>query len=253
MTPTFKYEKLLWKRGFKIVAGMDEVGRGCFAGPVVAGAVAFARFVGSEKWEVSGLEGIKIDDSKKLTERQRLVADEWIKQNSLTWGVGRASVAEINKKGMAKATASAFRRAARSAQDRTRNRVDYLLIDAFFIPYIRQFPSWSKSSRKTLNNKLNGKNLNKFGEISWTKNLRQLPIIDGDAKSFSIAAASIIAKVYRDALMTKLSKNRNYKKYNWNKNKGYGTKEHQEVILKYGTTRYHRKQFVQTFKDRIKD
>lgn len=253
MTPTFKYERLLWKKGFKIIAGMDEVGRGCFAGPVVVGAVAFDKVVSGGLLVVGSDKKIRVDDSKKLTEKQRGLAAKWIKENSLTWGVGMATVTEINKKGIGRATASAFRRAVWSAQKRTSNRVDYLLIDAFFIPYIRRFPSGAKSGQKALKSRFNGKDLKKSNEISWAKNLRQLPIIDGDAKSFSIAAASIIAKVYRDSLMAKLSVKGNYRKYGWDRNKGYGTKQHREAILKYGITRYHRKQFVQTFLEKTKD
>ncbi|MDP3955217.1 MAG: hypothetical protein Q8Q15_02550, partial [bacterium] len=75
----------------------------------------------------------------------------------------------------------------------------------------------------------------------------QKGVIHGDQKSISIAAASILAKVYRDKLMQSLSKQSKYKKYGWGKSKGYGTKEHQKAILKYGLTRYHRKEFVRTF------
>lgn len=95
----------------------------------------------------------------------------------------------------------------------SKKSIDFLLIDAFYLPY--------------------------------TKGLRrknQLAIIKGDQKSFSIAAASIIAKVYRDNLMVKLS--RKYEKYGWRKNKGYGTKKHIQAIKKWGITRLHRKQFL---------
>lgn len=229
--PNFYYEKRLWKKGFKIVAGVDEVGRGCFAGPIVAAAVAFTPAICDMLYEIR--DTIKIDDSKKLTERQRIITNKWIKENAATWGIGEASVAEINRLGMARATRSAFRRAVAKANIRAHARIDFLLIDAFYIPYIRGFPMRRKYIRKK--HKLRD------------SRARQLAIVNGDEKSFSIAAASIIAKVYRDRLMEKLGKRKNFQKFTWGQNKGYGTKAHREAILKYGTTRYHRKQFVETF------
>ncbi len=74
-----------------------------------------------------------------------------------------------------------------------------------------------------------------------------MAIVKGDERSISVAAASIIAKVYRDSLMKKIGQRRRYKKYHWEKNKGYGTKEHRDAILKHGTTGYHRKQFVKNY------
>lgn len=187
-----------------MIAGVDEVGRGCFAGPVVAGCVAF--------WQIPN--NIKINDSKKLNPKQRERAAFWIKRNALCYGIGKASVAEINKLGIKKASEIAFRRAIKNCN----KRIDYLLIDAFYIPYIKG---------------LRRKN--------------QKPIIKGDNKSVSIAAASIIAKVYRDKLMTKLAQNPKYKKYNWDKNKGYGTLAHRKAIQNNGISRMHRKKFVETF------
>ena len=102
--PDFSFEKTVSKKGYRIIAGMDEVGRGCFAGPVVAGAVVFGL---NDKWE----NPPKINDSKKLTPRQREIADKWIRRNSVTWGIGEASVPEINMLGMTRATSVAFRRA----------------------------------------------------------------------------------------------------------------------------------------------
>ncbi|OGM02510.1 hypothetical protein A2115_00810 [Candidatus Woesebacteria bacterium GWA1_41_8] len=208
----FSFEKPLWNKGFGAVAGVDEVGRGCFAGPVVAGCVVFAR---NSKFRFTNKE-IRIDDSKKLTPRQRLRADGWIRQNAASWGIGEAPVSLINRLGMGKATKVAFRRAIAAAQKKL--TINYLLIDAFYIP--------------------------------WVKGLRrknQKAIINGDEKSFTIAAASIIAKVYRDGLMENLSKNKRFKIYGWENNKGYGTKKHRQAIKKYGLTRYHRKAFVKNF------
>jgi ribonuclease HII len=201
--PNFSFEKNIWKK-HKFVAGVDEVGRGSFAGPVVAGAVVFPRNLKID---------VVINDSKKLTQKRREIADKWIKKNAVSWGIGEAGVGKINKLGIKKATEIAFRAAIKNCGE-----INYLLIDAFFVPYVAD---------------LRRKN--------------QLPIINGDEKSFSIAAASIIAKVYRDRLMTKLAKNSKYKGYKWEKNKGYGTKDHQKAIKKYGATRLHRKLFVRNF------
>ncbi|MFV1917372.1 MAG: ribonuclease HII [Patescibacteria group bacterium] len=210
--PSYYFEKKLWSKGIEFIAGADEVGRGCFAGPVVAAVVAFA-----PDYEL----GERIDDSKKLTYLQRTIAEKWIKKNVLTWGVGEASTALINRLGMGKATKVAFRKAVKAANLKLKvqnEKLEYLLIDAFYVPYLRSFPR-----------------------------SKQLAITKGDGKSISIAAASIVAKVYRDSLMEKIGNHSRYKKYDWENNKGYGTKNHQEAILNYGITGYHRKQFVDTF------
>lgn len=213
--PDFRYEKRLWMRGYKIIAGMDEVGRGCFAGPVVAAAVAFApgnnlNLAIFDKFS----KKIIINDSKQLTPGQRERADEWIKENSLAVGIGQASVGQINRLGIKKASEIAFRRAILDCK----LSINFLLIDAFYIPYVRG---------------LRRKN--------------QEAIVKGDTKAVSIAAASIVAKVYRDKLMTKLGTRQKYMKYGWARNKGYGTLGHRIAIQKYGTTRLHRHAFVDTW------
>ncbi len=211
--PDFAYEKKLWKKGFSAIGGIDEVGRGSFAGPVVAGCVVFSKKVGMNFLD----EGVKINDSKKLTETAREKADMWIRKNALTWGIGEASVATINRIGIVKATEIAFRKAIKSANKKGSN-IDFLIIDAFYIPYVKGL-----------------------------KRKNQKAIIKGDTKSVSIAAASIIAKVYRDKLMVKLSRNRKYKKYGWETNKGYGTKDHRDAIKHQGITKFHRVKFVSKF------
>jgi len=214
--PDFYFERKLHREGYRIIAGVDEVGRGCFAGAVVAGCVIFdkntiATFKGGS---LQGGRKIIINDSKKLTPRQRERANIWIRKNALAWGIGAASVSQINKLGIKKSSEIAFRKAIKNCGI----QIDYLLIDAFYIPYVRG---------------LRRKN--------------QKAIIKGDTKSVSIAAASIIAKVYRDNLMRKLGKEPKYRKYGWGRNKGYGTAEHRNAIKKYGLTRQHRKQFVETW------
>ncbi len=264
--PNFYYENKLWKKGSKFVAGLDEVGRGSFAGPVVTAAVAFAPQTESLKLKAK-CDGIIINDSKKLSANRREVADKWIKENAVTWGIGEASVSEINRFGISKATHSAFRRAVGGANIRLHNRIDFLLIDAFYIPYIRGYPMGkrkvvmgrvrrkNKEIKKLRNEKRNNLSTNKLKDKDDAGGIirndsRQLAIINGDSKSFSIAAASIIAKVYRDKLMLDLSKRKRNRNYGWESNKGYGTKEHRDSILKIGTTRHHRKQFVESFLNR---
>ena len=208
--PGFTYEKKLWRRNFKIVAGADEVGRGCFAGPVVAGAVAFRA---NSRFLIKDIR-VRINDSKKLTAKQREETSFWIKRNAICYGIGLASVSQINKLGIKKASEIAFRKAIKNSQ----KRINYLLVDAFYVPFIKG---------------LRRKN--------------QLAIVHGDEKSFSIAAASIIAKVYRDKLMINLGLKSEYKKYFWYENKGYGTKKHRNEIIKSGITSQHRKQYVESF------
>lgn len=202
--PNFVFENRLWKKRHRVVAGVDEVGKGCFAGPVVAGCVAFPK----------GLEigKVRIDDSKKLTPKQREEADKWIKENACAWGVGEASAGQINRLGIKKASEIAFRKAIAKVSP------EFLLIDFFFIPFVRGL-----------------------------RRRNQLAIVNGDEISYSIAAASIIAKVYRDRLMLNLSKKPMYKKYGWDRNKGYGTKQHQKALKKYGSSRLHRKGYIKNF------
>ncbi len=209
----FEFENNVWEKG-AVVGGMDEVGRGCLAGPVVTGIVVYTPTILS-------FQIPRIDDSKKLTARQRELASTWIKENCLTCGIGMGSVAEINKYGIVKATNKAFRRAILSANSKleslNKEIITHLLIDAFYVPYIKGIP-----------------------------HANQTPIIKGDGKSFSIACASIIAKVHRDSLMASLSRQYKYKKYFWDENKGYGTLVHREAILKHGITPHHRTNFKLT-------
>lgn len=224
LSPNFSFEKRLWKKGFKIVIGLDEVGRGAFAGPLVVGGVAFRKSIISE---------VRIDDSKKLTKLQREKSCEWIKKNSLCFSTSQISARKIDKMGISKATHSGFRRVVKSIEHALDRRVDYLLIDAFYIPYIRGLRMPAKNKRKD----------RKTGKIRDFSS-RQLAVINGDSRSFSVASASIIAKVYRDKLMFGLGNKSKYMKYDWVSNKGYGTKRHRRAIRKYGLTKYHRRTFI---------
>ncbi len=214
--PNFKYENDCWDQGCENVAGVDEVGRGCFAGPLVTGCVIFPH---NSSFIIP--DSIVVNDSKQMRPRQRERSDKWIQDNCLAWGVGEASVAQINRLGIKKATEIAFRKAIKNASIRV-SSIEYLLVDAFYIPFVRG---------------LRRKN--------------QKAIIKGDTKSVSIAAASIVAKVYRDKLMGKLSREPKFRKYKWGKNKGYGTREHRNIIRKYGITRHHREAFVNTWRSKL--
>ena len=194
--PTLNFEKELWDRGFRFVCGLDEVGRGSFAGPVVVGAVVFPP-------DIEKMEGVA--DSKLLKPKVREKLALKIKDQALCWSVAEISVRDINKAGISKATQMAFRKALRLLLV----QADFVLVDAFYI--------------KHLNRK------------------KQKPIKKGDRDCFSIAAASIIAKVYRDELM--VNTHRKYPQYGFAKHKGYGTKEHREAIKKYGLSKIHRKSF----------
>lgn len=194
--PTLDEEKLLWKNGFKYIAGVDEVGRGCFAGPVCAAAVILPV-------DFNAANGI--NDSKLLTPAKRDILSGIIKKNALGFSIAEISVEIINQSGIGIATQQAFRRAIKTLPVSP----DYILIDAFYI---------------------DGLNKN-----------YQKPIIHGDRKSVTIAAASIIAKVYRDELMYRL--HQEHPRYSFDQNKGYGTKKHRDAIRQYGLSEIHRTSF----------
>ena len=206
--PSFKYEQKSWQKGCHFVVGIDEVGRGSFAGPVVVGAVVFPPNI----LEVDG-----VNDSKLLKPRFRELMAKTIKEKALAYDISEVRVSVINKIGIGKATEKAMRKTVKDLEKKG-VRIDCVLIDHFNISYLPGFPK-----------------------------AKQIPVTHGDKLSFSIAAASILAKVYRDKIMLRLSKKPRYKKYGWGRNKGYGTKEHGEAILKNGLTRLHRKKYVQTW------
>jgi len=226
--PTFSLEKRLWKKGYKVVIGVDEVGRGCLAGPIVAGAVVFAPApqVQSLKCKVQNYQknlrkilSLKIDDSKRLTPKSRSKLAAEIKECCQCYVIASESVATINRVGIVKATEKAMRKAIKKLQSqkvlKSKSGKTFVIVDGFHVKYISGIG------------------------LKYQKN-----IFGGDRKCISIAAASIIAKVYRDNLMEKLAKKPRYKKYGWEQNKGYGTKKHIKAIKRYGLTKLHRKLFV---------
>ena len=178
----------------KIIAGVDEVGRGSLIGPVYAAAVILKKNIRKKE----------IKDSKKLTKIEREKLAKFIKKNS-TWAIGSASVKEIEKLNILSASLLAMKRAIK----KLKVKPNLVLIDG-----------------------------NKSPELS---NYLIKTIIKGDQKIKEISAASIIAKVSRDKLMFKMSES--LKKYKWDLNAGYGTRDHINAIRKYGVTRFHRKTF----------
>ena len=200
--PTFENELKISSLGKKMIAGVDEVGRACLAGPIVAGAVIFD-LDNTEKL-LRALRRVKTRDSKMLTATEREKASHYIKKTATAFGIGEVSSDEIDKFGIGAANILAFKR----ALDQIRG-CDFALIDG------RHFKGFDYDYRC---------------------------IVKGDNISLSIAAASIIAKVYRDDLMKKLAEDHN--KYGWAKNKGYGTRAHYDALLKHGPTQHHRKTFL---------
>ena len=178
----------------KILAGVDEVGRGSLIGPVYAAAVILNKSINK------GL----LKDSKSLTKDKREELDKYIKENSM-WAIGQASTKEIEKINILHASLLAMKRAI----IKLKKKPSLVLIDGNKLPNLKNY------------------------------NLKY--IINGDQKIPSISASSIIAKVSRDKFITTLSKK--FKKYGWDTNYGYGTKEHLRAIKKYGITKYHRKTF----------
>lgn len=186
----------------KIEAGCDEAGRGCLAGSVYAAAVIFAADYQNEA----------INDSKQLTDRRRHELREMIQRDALAWAVGVVTPEEIDKINILNASILAMHR----ALDQLKVRPEAIIVDG-----------------------------NRFKAYTHPQSLREdqgwVPhtcIVKGDAKYLSIAAASILAKTYRDDYMNRLAEE--YPQYDWASNKGYPTRKHREAIKAFGVTPYHR-------------
>lgn len=175
--------------------GTDEAGRGCLSGPVVAAAVILP-----DKFKHPLL-----NDSKKLSEKQRSAIRLIIEQQALAYGIGIVSEIEIDRINILQASILAMHRSI----DQMKLLPEFIIVDG------NKFKPYKKIPFKT--------------------------IVKGDAKYMSIAAASVLAKTYRDDLMQKL--HLEYPYFNWQKNKGYPTREHRNAIREYGSSVYHRKTF----------
>lgn len=199
-TASLTYERQYQTSGCNTIMGLDEAGRGPWAGPVAAGAVCLPL----ERKDLSkALMGVR--DSKQMTPRQRTQLAEVIKQVAAAWGIGSASNDEIDELGIVPATKLAMKRAFEMANVQP----DCLILDSL---------AWPEMS------------------------IPQISLIKGDSLSLSIAAASVLAKVWRDEYMTHLSEK--YPQYGFGLHKGYGTPAHQAALKEHGPSPVHRKSFA---------
>ena len=192
---TYEYEHELKARGYSLICGIDEAGRGPLAGPVFAAAVILPE----------GLEDLGINDSKKLSEKKRDLLFEQIKEKAVAWSVASASEREIDEINILNATFLAMKRAVEGLS----LRPEIALVD---------------------------------GNRKPGTGIEELTLVKGDAKSISIAAASILAKVSRDRYLLELD--RQYPQYQFAKHKGYPTKLHYEMIKAHGVSPVHRRSFL---------
>ena len=187
----------------KVEAGCDEAGRGCLAGSVYAAAVIFPE----------DYQNDELNDSKQLTDRRRKQLREIIQRDAVAWAVGIVTPEEIDRINILNASILAMHR----ALDQLTVRPEAIIVDGNrFKPYHEPITN----NRETIT-------------------IPHTTIVKGDGKYLSIAAASILAKTYRDDYMDELAKE--YPQYDWLSNKGYPTKKHREAIRQYGITPYHRK------------
>lgn len=198
--PDFQFETSFSINRSGLIAGVDEAGRGPWAGPVVAGAVIFPNL------EISDRLRATLNDSKKLTAAKREALFDELRASNAIIGCGSASVEEIDTLNILQATFLAMRRAVGALSVRP----EHALIDGNKVPPGLPCPAQA--------------------------------VIKGDALSLSISAASIVAKVTRDRLMTELAKEFPY--YGWERNAGYGTKAHQDGLKAHGVCVHHRKSYA---------
>jgi len=191
---SWRFEQEAWQSGRREVGGADEVGRGALCGPVVAAVVVLG-----EEFDTSGL-----DDSKRLTERQRERLSERIRARARAFCVGSADSQEVDRLNILRATHLALRRAFEGLS----RQLDLLLLDALTVPGI---------------------------------SVEQRAIVKGDALCFSIAAASVVAKVERDALMRECDER--YPGYGLARNMGYASEDHRDALRRLGPSAIHRRSF----------
>lgn len=194
LTDRIHYERMLWDEGFERIMGLDEVGRGCLSGPVVAAGVIFK----------PGTFIKEIKDSKTLSLKQRKALTKEIKERAAFWTVQWCTPEEIDELNILHASIKAMNRCA----EEQNAEPDYLLVDG-----------------------------NRFSSGLCPHKC----LVKGDDRSMSIAAASIIAKVYRDEWMIDLHED--YPHYGWNTNVGYPTAQHYKGLKEHGATKWHRQSF----------
>lgn len=197
LNPTFAEEERLWRKGYRLIAGIDEVGRGPLAGPVAAAAVILPPYC-TFPWLA------EVRESKQLSPSKRERLAECIQREAVAVGIGTAPPEIIDSEGIVEAT----RMAMGAAIARLTPSPEWLLIDALQLPALP---------------------------------LPQTSLIKGDARSFTIAAASIVAKVYRDNLM--IEYDRIYPGYGFSQHKGYPTPQHLARLERLGCCPIHRKSF----------
>jgi len=204
MKNSLDYDKEIWTQGISTICGIDEVGRGPLAGPVVAAAVILP----------AGTSIAGVNDSKQLGADNRMQLKTIIEEIALDFGLGVVSEVEIDRFNIVRATFLAMQRAV----DALDTVPEYILVDGNQFPMIVD-----KISRMPLKGRA---------------------VVKGDSLSLSIASASILAKVHRDALMEKYA--REYPHYGFEKHKGYGTAEHRNRIKEFGLSPIHRKTFMKS-------
>lgn len=202
--PNFREERKLWNKGVKYIIGIDEVGRGAFAGPLVAAGVVFPKINKITK-KTRFLK--EINDSKKVDAKERKRLSKRILKYALHYAIEEIDIETINKIGIGKANHLIIKKVAKTILSQLNDLNHFILCDG----------------------------------LSVQKLKKNKAIVDGDCKSITIAAASIIAKVHRDSLMRGFSKK--FHHYKLSRNKGYGTKGHQEAIKKFGLSQIHRTSF----------
>jgi ribonuclease HII len=187
-----------------VEAGCDEAGRGCLAGPVYAAAVILP-----SKIKIEGL-----DDSKKLTAKEREMFKTVIMESAIAWAIGTVSSQEVDKINILNASILAMHR----ALDQLKKKPKHILVDG------NRFRQW--------------------GKVPYTC------VVKGDGKYLNIAAASVPAKTARDDYMRQIHEE--FPMYNWASNKGYATEEHCEALKKFGYSKYHRRTFhLKSFQTRL--
>ncbi len=212
---------------FLMECGTDEAGRGCLAGPVTAGAIVLHNpnlILTKEKKKLENLVFKSLNDSKQLTEKKRFELKPIIEE-LFDFAVIHISNHEIDEINILNASMKAMQECILNLK----KQPEYIIVDG----------------NRPLNGKLGMKQTKGKiftpEEIELLKSIPNTSIIKGDANYLSIAAASILAKTYRDDFMNQIHEE--FPMYNWKKNKGYPTKEHREAIREFGITKYHRKTF----------
>ena len=198
---TYEYENLLKEKGYSLICGVDEAGRGPLAGPVFAAAVILP----------DGLDDLGINDSKKLSEKKRDALFDLICEKAVAYSIASASEKEIDEINILNATFLAMKRAVEGLKVKP----DFALID---------------------------------GNRKPNTGIEEMPLVKGDAKSISIAAASILAKVSRDRCLLELDKQ--YPEYLFSQHKGYPTKLHYEKIKEHGISPVHRLSFLKNLSEK---